>query len=227
MTTENTNNKYIKAALFIIGTLVVAYLFASNIVDSAFSDLEKNTRAQIADQETLLAAITETTARNGADAVTESIVRDCSLKERTAFDDLLGRLNDGLYQSELIELERLFGRCGSFFAERKSVMVARLAREIEIFEAYVQQLAILEGESVLADYQVEQWKELSAAEQNQSELFTKLVRKQDEIISTLLSGKAASSEEILAILQEVREIQETLVVVNQQASNLRSQLVSL
>ena len=55
---------------------------------------------------------------------------------KVSFDDLLGRLNDGLSRTQLVELERLFGRCGSFTSDRKSVMVSRLAREIEIYENY-------------------------------------------------------------------------------------------
>tara|TARA_B100000508_G_scaffold37715_2_gene29514 strand:- start:16425 stop:17111 length:687 start_codon:yes stop_codon:yes gene_type:complete len=224
---EPQNRNFVKKLAFVGGTLLLAYLFANSLIDSKFNDLEKSVRAQIASQETTLAAIAETTARNGADTITESIVRDCSIKERSSFDDLLGRLNDGLARYELVELERLFGRCGSFFSERKTIMVTRLAREIEIFETTVNQLAILEGDRVLGDYQVEQWKALSAEEKKQSELFAELVKKQDQIISTLLEGKSADSPEIIEILQEVREIQETLIVANKQASDIRKQLISL
>lgn len=227
MSTETTNKKTTLILLVLLGAALLAYLVSISVTNAKLADLDKSMRTQIAEQETLLVAIAETTARNGADKVTESIVRDCSITERDSFDNLLGRLNEGLARAELVELERLFGRCGSFFAERKSVMVARLAREIEVFESSVEQLAIIAGEDVREDYQVDVWNSLATEELKQSELFSSLVQKQDQIISTLLDGKSASSPEITEILQEVRELQETLIVVNQQASSIRSELVSL
>lgn len=218
----NTKN----LVFLLVGVMLMVWL-VSVLVDSRFSELELATEVKISDQETLLVAIAETTARNGADQITESIVRDCSVDERESFDYLLSRLNDGLNHSQLVELERLFGRCGSFFAERKSVMVSRFTREIEVYEDYVDQLSLISGDDKFEDYKVTKWHELSDLEHKQSELFSKLVTLQDEIISNLLQGKSASSDEIVGILVEVSGVQESLLVARQQATTLRTDLLSL
>jgi hypothetical protein len=220
------NSKIKLAASFIFGVLLV-YILVSTLTENRFRELELQTRLLISEQESVLATIAETTARNGADSVTERIVRDCPIDERSAFDTLLGNLNSGLSQTQLVELERLFGRCGGFYSERKSVMVSRLAREIEVYEAYVSQLGVILAKDVTTDYQTEQWNKLAQEEQKQSDLFSQLVVKQDLIISTLLTGKSAGSAEIVEILREVKEIQDTLVVTNKQIANIRAELISL
>ncbi|MCB9810208.1 hypothetical protein H6781_01250 [Candidatus Nomurabacteria bacterium] len=212
--------------VLLIGMLVM-YFGVTTMVDKRFAEFETNTRSQITEQLVLVSAISEATSRNGADAVTESIVKDCSVSERIQFDDLLNNLNNNLNRTQLTELERLFGRCGSFYSERKSVMVARLTREVEILEGYVNQLSVILDKDISSEYSLEDWKKLSEEEKKQSELFANLVVLQDEIISTLLSGKNAQSPEIEEILQQVREVQETLLVANAQASALRSRLISL
>ena len=209
----------------IIGAVIILTI-PKLFENQRLSELEAETKVTISEQKTVLATIAETTARNGADSVTEKIIIDCPVSERSSFDTLLGNLNNGLTRTQLIELERLFGRCGSFFAERKSVMVARLAREIEVYETFVQQLGIITGDDVNKEFQIEQWNKLAQEEKKQSELFSQLVIKQDKIISTLLDGKSANSPEIIEILREVKEVQETLVVTNQQVSNVRQELVS-
>ena len=216
-----------KNLLVLLLGIVTMYLIVTSLVDSRFQEIESNTRAEIAEQQVLLAAIAEITARSGADAVTELIVRDCTMEERIDFDDLLGRLNDDLNHAQLVELERLFGRCASFYSERKSVMTARLSREIEIYENYVHQLMVITDDDSAEEYMVEGWQSLAAQERKQSELFSRLVSLQDKIITTLLAGKAADSPEIIAILHEVKEVQETLIVANKQASTVRSSLIPL
>jgi plasmid maintenance system killer protein len=226
MQTETKTTKYITLiGAFILGAAIV-YFSVSQITENRFQVLESDTRLLISEQEAILATIAEITARNGADSVTEQIVQDCSISERTAFDTLLGGLNDGLSQIQLIELERLFGRCGGFYAERKAMMVARLAREIEVYQTYVRQLETIIDADVEDEFFISQWTHLAEQEQKQSELFSELVRKQDEIIAALLAGKSADSLEIVEILRDVQEIQDTLTVTNIQTANVREELNS-
>jgi hypothetical protein len=214
----------IVAALF---GIFIIYFSATAIVDSRLREYEQLIRVQIADQQSALVAIAEVTARNGADAITEAIVRDCPVSERTEFDELLGRLNNGLSTQELTSLERLFGRCGTFYSERKSIMVSRLSREIEIYKTYVEQLSAIKDSDLATAFAVPSWEALAKEEQKQGDLFGRLVSVQDQIIVTLLAGNRADSDEIQEILQEAKEIQETLVVANKQASTIRSLLVPL
>jgi len=220
-----TNSRIKLVVVWVLGIALV-YFLVNVITERRLQDLELQTRVLISQQEAVLATIAETTARNGADSVTEQIIKDCSVSERSTFDTLLGSLNNGLSQSQLVELERLFGRCGGFFAERKSVMVSRLAREIEIYQTYVDQLSTILNKDTATEFEINQWDKLAQEEQKQSDLFSQLVVKQDQIISTLLTGKSASSPEIIEILREVKEIQETLIVTNKQVSTIRAELIS-
>lgn len=223
----NKSKKVYLVLALALGFTALLYALVTFFVNEKFEDLQSKITLQIAEQQTLLTTISETTARNGADSVTESIVLDCNLQERTDFDSLLGRLDKGLSKEELTTLERLFGRCGNFYAARKSVMVTKLEREIEIYTSYVDQLDAVSDEDVNKLYKVETWKKLSREEKTQSELFTSLVKQQDKIITTLLQGKSASSEEMKEILQEVKETQEMLVLTNRQAADTRAELLAL
>ncbi len=206
--------------------LAFAYLGGILIAKERLSDLRNELLLQASEQRTLLATIAEITARNGADETTERIVKDCSLDERTQFDALLGRLDKGLLKNELITLERLFGRCGSFYAERKSVMVARLEREVEIYENYTTQLEQIGGVSV-EDFQVAEWKQLVADENTQRVEFSTLVDLQDRIISSLLEGKNSASPEVAGILGEVRQVQQSLTDASISAAEKRRALDAL
>ncbi len=213
-------------ALIIIVFVVSVFEMSKIVANERLEDLESSLTVTIVEQKSLLTTIAETTARNGADTVTESIVRDCSPDERASFDTLLSRLDAQLTPTELRELERLFGRCGSFYAERKSVMVARFLREIEIFTSFVAQLEkISKKES--QDYRVEVWQALGEQEKIQSDQFSKLVTIQDRIIKTLLSGKSANSPEVKAILEEAKAIQTELTIANKKAAELRTALTAL
>ncbi|MCA9366647.1 hypothetical protein KC887_00075 [Candidatus Kaiserbacteria bacterium] len=205
----------------------VMYIFVTSIQKNRLYELELLTRAQVAEQETVLATIAEVTARNGADAVTESVIRDCTQTERSSFDSLLGRLDAGLSTTELSDLERLFGRCGRFYAERKSVMVARLEREIEVYASLIAQASVVAGRDQSEAFQLPAWQNLSELESRQSELFTELVNIQDEIISTLLTGGASQQETLANIKAAAKEVQENLALVNTQAAAVRAELLPL
>ncbi len=227
--TENTNDKKFNFKMltaFLLGVMLV-YSIVSVVVKERLSDLQLETKVLISEQETRLASIAVTTARNGADDVTEKIIRDCSPADRIMFDQLLGSLDNGLPKAQLIELERLFGRCGNFFAKRKSVMASRFEREVEIYETFIHQLSNISRDDKLSEYKVEEWKNLASLETKQSELFSELVNVQDEIITELIAGNSAASEEIVGILHEAAAINDNLSVTINQSSNLRSTLVSL
>jgi hypothetical protein len=212
----------ILAALLVIG----CYFVVTTIVEARLQSLEAQLVDTINAQKEVLVAIAQTTSRNSNDEATANIVTDCDVTERVRFDDLLGQLDRGLSKEELTELDRLFGRCGEFYSKQKAVMVFRLNREVEAFKTYVNQLQIITGRDVSQEYNVTGWEALASEEEKQSKLFSDLVALQDEIITTLLNGKAANSEEMKGVLREVQEIQETLVVANKQAAALRATVIT-
>lgn len=216
-----------KWLLWLLCVLVTAFVLSTFIINQRLQTFESNSRIRIAEQQALLSTIAETTARNGADSITESIVRDCPIDDRSRFDTLLGSLDRGLARYELAELEQLFSACGTFYAERKAVMVARLRREIEVYESYVAQLSDITGHDQTEKYQLVTWQQLVAGEEVQSQQFNALVQSQKEIIDTLLSGKSATSPEIITILTAVRETKEALLLAKTRTGELRSGLTAL
>ena len=213
----------------LVGFICVAVLYtlATVLMQLRLKNLREQIVWQISEQRSLLVAVAETTARNGADVVTESIIKDCTVLERTEFDDLLGRLDKGLLNTDIVKLEGLFGRCGSFYAQRKALMVSRLGREVEVYINQIEQLETLTSSSVFETYKVDAWKHLVDQENTQSELFSSLVTQQDMIISTLMSGTRADSLQMKAILKRARETQESLLATNRQAADTRATLISL
>lgn len=206
--------------------LAFAYIGGLLIAAERQEDLKSTLEVQVSEQESLLSTIAETTARNGADEVTEQIIRDCSVDDRTQFDTLLAKLDSGLSINELVILERLFGRCGSFYSQRKSVMVARLEREEEVYEAYVKQLEHLAGKDEKL-HKVSLWKTLVEQEKNQSKEFELLVALQEKIIKALLQGKSPKSAELVAVLTEVRAAQSSLTQASAAAAETRKLLITL
>jgi hypothetical protein len=210
-----------------VGLAVAVGLVTNVIVSERLEDLENEILVQQEKQRGVMSVIAETTARNGADDATEAIVQDCPGNERIRFDELLGRLDQGLSRSELVELDRLFAGCGSFFAERKAVMVSRLEREYDLYVAYTEQLEAITGEGQKEAARVDEWGELVRHEKAQNEHFGALVRLQQEIITTLLNGRDAGSEEIVSILTDVREARENLALASTQAGRVRGELLSI
>lgn len=226
MPAQSKTKSNLKLVIACLLGIAVVYFLVNLLVATRFQELELQTRVLVSEQETVLTTIAETTARNGADSVTEAIIQDCSLAERASFDTLLNELDRGMSHAELTKLERLFGRCGGFYAERKAIMTSQLVREIAVYETYVKQLSLIMHKNVDAEFQIKQWNELAQEEQKQSKLFSQLVSKQDDIINTLLAGKSAESAEIATILREVTEIQETLIVTSKQIAKTRADLIS-
>jgi len=225
-----TNNSVLKKSenfIIIGGLLILSILLGMYIASERVDSFKVTARVQVAEQEAVLNTIAEIIARNGADSVTESVIRDCPVSERMRFDNLLGRLDGGLAIAELRELDGLFNSCASFFSDRKSLMAARFNREAVAYEAQVALLNTLTSTNEFEKAKVEEWKALVVEEQKQSELFAGLVTAQKQIIDALISGKSASSDDIIAILTEVNETRDALVFSRQQASQIRSTVTSL
>lgn len=221
------NKKTIQYGLAGVTLAILVGVVVNIIVNERLEDLESVIALQHEKQRAILSTIAQTTARNGADAVTESIVQDCTLEQRNRFDSLLDELNSDLSQSELIELERLFASCGAFFSERKSLMVARMEREYDLYVAYTEQLEAITGEELQDEAQIATWGELVKFEKQQDKLFGSLVDLQEQIIEELLDGKTSQSTEIVDILNEVREARENLTLASTQAANVRTEVLSL
>lgn len=209
--------------LVLIGALLLSMLIVSQRTQAYQEVIETQLEAQLDRVQDLAAA----TAQNRADSAVGVRIQDCPADQRSTFDSLLGRLDSGLQQSELEELDQLFSACAHVQAERKAVIVAQLQREVAVLSDYTDQLSVLTSTNASQDYAVESWLQLVDHEARQSAGFAQLVTAQKDIINTLLGGKAADSAEMLVILDSVKETQESLLFANTQAAALRAELSNL
>ena len=216
-----------KTAFLLAAALLAALAVGVFISNQRLAQYTTVATLQVSEQANVLSTLAETIARNGADAVTESVIKDCPINDRIRFDALLGSLDSGLPIAELKALDQLFSSCASFYSDRKALMVVRFEREVAVYEDRVTLLDTLTAADEQEAAQVAQWRELLAIEQEQSELFGSLVDAQRQIITLLIEGKSATSDEIMLILAEVNEIREAQQFARQQAITIRSAVTSL
>lgn len=160
------------------------------------------------------------TDRNGADELTERIVSDCP--RRTEFENLLNMLNTAT-RKDLISAQQLFESCGSFYAERKALMVAQLEREYTLLE---NDLALL---NILRDLTPEEealrtWKEIVELEIMRSSLLSEQTALQADIIRLLIEGSASSR--IQELVRQAQELGQSLSVTDAQIDALRTNIAS-
>lgn len=197
-------------------------LLASLFVSYKQSELTLRLQVNIVEQEKTLIAISETTDRNGADAVAESIIRDCSPENRNRFETLLNNLGS-LSAPELVEVESLFDACASFFSERKAIMVARLEREYEIYVDYVDLYKIVDNSEANKLYPLEDWAEIVALEKQRRDLLTEQVSIQGSIINSLQSGDVDQNE-FEASLVRASQISQEAATLNRSIDEVRQRL---
>ncbi len=166
-----------------------------------------------------LAVITD---RNGADEVISRIVADCP--RRGEFEALLNELGS-LPKKELITVQNLYESCGSFYAERKALMVSKLERELEIADEYAEVLTYLDKKSAHS-YKLDTWKEIISKEEMRSSLLSDQTAIQSKIIDLLISGATASSKDVRAFVQEAQKIGELLNVQDHEIDTLRGKIQS-
>ncbi len=161
-----------------------------------------------------LALITDS---NGADEAIGRIVVDCG--RRSEFESLLISLAT-LSKKELVTLQGLFESCGSFYAERKALMVEKLERELESYTEYLSLLAILTTNK-RSIYEETKWVELVSLEKERSTLLTDQMVLQEKIISALISGATVGGKEVGALVGEAQGVGDLLMVAGQKIDALR------
>ncbi|MFM2339450.1 MAG: hypothetical protein RLZZ360_86 [Candidatus Parcubacteria bacterium] len=211
-----------------IGLLLwVISIYTNRVVREKLDSTSLALKANIAEQELVLATIADLTKRNEADEITERIVVDCQPTERQRFEVLLDKLSASISKPELSELDRLFFACGRYFADKKSVMAARLAREVTVYDEYITlRSRILETEDEKTN-RVALWQRIAEDELTMAADFTQLVELQGDIILALLAGKSRDSEEIMNTLKSVTDLKNNMTVRMQQIETTRRELQSL
>jgi hypothetical protein len=212
--------------LLVLMVTLLGYSIVQFVVTERLEDATNQIKLDIAGQQTTIATLSEVMSRGGVDEITALVIKDCGADERARFDTLLGQLGDNLPRGELLDLARLFDRCGSYYARQKAVMAARFVREVEVYEQFTHRLLTLQPGADLSTYATPIWQELAYIEQEQSNLFETLVGLQGGIIEALVAGKGVRDPAIDELLTAVRETQEMQVYHVAKMSELRNQLPS-
>jgi hypothetical protein len=214
----------------IVGLLLLLWgisLYTDSVVAKKLDSTSLALETNIAKQELVLATIADLTKRNEADEITERIVVDCSPTERQRFETLLDKLSSSITRTELTELDSLFFVCGRYFADKKSVMAARLAREVSVYEEYISlRSRILSTNDELTE-RVSLWQRVADDELTSAADFTRLVELQRDIIMALMAGKSRDSEEITNTPRNVTEIKNNMTVRVQQIETTRRELQTI
>lgn len=213
-----TTHIMISVHLLIIVMVIVIAAWASDRTARAQEQLLKE---HIGSVKTNLVTLAETTDRNDADATTAAIIVDCP--RRREFEDSLNRLAT-LSRRELIDAQQLFESCGSFYAARKALMVARLEREYEVYGDYVTLLSKF-NENAPTETKMNDWRVLIDNEQTRSDLLTKQTAIQSEIIRLLISGATPSSKTVTTETGAAYELLQSLTVLDRQIDDIRSRLI--
>ncbi len=217
-------------ALVVVVVVVVLYgihLYTNSRINDELEKAILALDANIAEQQFVLGTVADLTKQNDADEITKRVVVDCPANERQRFESLLDKLSSNITRTELVELERLFLACGSFFADRKAVMAARLVREVAVFEEYVNLRNRVVGDDKDIQEQVTLWGRVADGELKLAEDFSRLVDLQEDIIMALLAGKTSTSPEISATLKTVTETRNNMAVQVQQIESARSELLAI
>jgi len=213
----NQTTRRVTAALILcVAVIIGLYFLVLYSVDIQNRDTLVKLDSTILNQEKLLISLSEATRVNGADEATERIIVDCKASERQRFDQLLDSLSGNIKTSELKELDELFYKCGSFYADRKSVMATRLVREVDILEEYQNLRSVLSNQGLDQTDKITAWRNLAEAELKTAEYFKQLVMLQGTIITQLNSGKSANSPEIVATLNEVSSVRGQMLILSKQ-----------
>jgi hypothetical protein len=224
--------KHKNTVLIVIISLVLAIIGVKLLIDDRVATANEKSllalEAKVAEQDLLLSQIADLTRTNGADEITEKIIVDCSAVERARFDTLLDQLSTTISTTEIRELDMLFYKCARFYADRKSVMAARLFREVEVYGEYVRLYGYILGETnQVNDERVLLWKQIADAELKLAQHFNSLVVMQGKIIAALLAGQTKDSTDITNTLSDVSNIRDEMTMLSKQIEDYNAKLRSI
>lgn len=198
--------------------------FAAKQVKNELESTQLALDAHISKQEMLVMSVADLTKQSGADEITSQIVVDCLAAERQRFESLLDKLSDKISLAELRELDSLFYKCGSFYADRKAVMAGRLTREVAVYRDYINLHDQVGRKDDQAIERSVLWQQVADKEMEVAAQFALLVDLQKEIIMTLLSGKDKSAPELTSTLTKVAEVKANMTILIKQIENTRQEL---
>jgi len=216
-----------KIIVLVLVIMAIVYVLVNFLSSQRLQAYEESLTNKLEEQKEYLITMSNIIASNSVDDEVESIISDCDPSYRVSFNNLLDRLNNGLSEEELVELDNLLGRCGDYVSTSASIMSLRLGREIQIYQDYIVSLESLTGRKLEEEYMLDTFLSLASEEAAQALLATELVSLQDDIIKMLISGTQPDSPQMENVLNEVNEVQQNLLLASTKSNNFRSELNSI
>lgn len=201
--------------------LIALVIFGSAwYVDASLAHISERLEARVEMSQSKLRDLAVMTDRNSADALTERIVTDCP--RRNEFENLLNTLGSAS-QKDLLSAQNLFESCGSFYAERKALMVSQLEREYEELTNTLNLILEIRDLTV-EETALTKWQSLIELERTRSDYLTEQTAIQAEIISLLIEG-SKTHPRITELVRQAQSVSESLTVTDAQIDELRLTLI--
>lgn len=207
----------------LIAGLLIVYVSASVVVEKRMYDLRLLIDTKYEVQQETVIETAKLLSQGAANEEIAAVVRECPVGEISEYDELLASLDKGLTRAQLETLETLFNRCGDVTSSRRAGMALLLEKEVEFLTQLSEQKAKL-GTDVDTDMLAD-WQTLSQKEKEISQLFSKLVIAQGEIINALLNNVAPTEITVENIRASAQIVREDLSVLTGEAAALRKSLI--
>lgn len=222
-TNDHSMKDSIKNHVLIATSLVVlalAFIIGVWVAHHNQRVLEATLRIVLSDTQVSLIELAEITDRNGADETISKIVSDCA--QRAEYEALLAKLST-LNKKSLIDFQNLSDACGSFYAERKALMVSKLETEYLQYRETADLLFLLTTHD-RALYRLDEWSELVELEKTRSALLLEQKSIQEKIVSALIIGASTQSAEVLQLIEEAQDVGDLLGVNDRKVDERRTSL---
>ena len=207
-----------KSVMLSILTATVISIGAFVILHSKEATMTELLVTKINDIRTEMEKDAQTTGLAQVDAVAETVVHDCSVRDR--YESLLGKL-DTLTQDELKEVQQLHAQCSHYYPTQKAFMVNRLETHLSQYKSLISILESVKGLDP-EDYQVAAWQSLVAKESTRSMLLRQQYEIQGRIIEVLISK---NPEDLNTLLEEAKKNADSLNVISIQINGERDALI--
>jgi hypothetical protein len=215
------NHRYL-----IVGIIVgaVAVYFVSNFTtERKLSQLQLSLDTSIDEASHDAVELALEIGRGGQMHKATGLIADCSNSERDTYEAHLARLDDGLSDPDLTELDNLFSRCAPTHAVRRTLMNMDLARRVDNFEELVNQRKQI-GTYERYDDELATLNSIVRLEDDITQVSLDLVYLQREIINVLLSEDVRDSEVTTGLKKRGVELRTELSEKANAAFELRSLL---
>lgn len=204
-----------------VAVMLLSQVTTERKLNELQSSLETSIEASVGNTTTLVRVIGEGRLTKTA----ETIVADCTTEERNLFEAKLAKLDAGVAEAELNQIDKLFSRCAPVQSIRRTLMVMDLARQIESLDVLVTQRKQLGAYSTY-DALLTDAKTLLTKEEKITQLSLDLVYLQREILDALLAGESVSSDRSKSFKDRGYTLRTELQTVAEEAVAVRTRVLS-